>query len=93
MTGAPKPSTLDIIDRLEGRARGVYSGVLGFFSETGAVNLSIVIRTLVVAASGEMTLSAGGAIVADSDPDAEYDEMVTKLRAALPLGVGEVAAS
>lgn len=93
MTGAPKPSTLDIIDRLEGRARGVYSGVLGFFSETGAVNLSIVIRTLVAAASGEVTLSAGGAIVADSDPDAEYDEMVTKLRAALPLGVGEVAAS
>jgi para-aminobenzoate synthetase len=92
MTGAPKPSTMDIIDRLEGRARGVYSGALGFFSESGAVNLSIVIRTLVVAASGEVTLSAGGAIVADSDPDAEYDEMVTKLRAALPPGVGKVAA-
>ena len=84
MTGAPKPSTMEIIDRLEQRARGIYSGSLGFFSASGAANLSIVIRTLVVLPSGEVSLSAGGAIVADSDPDAEYEEMLAKLRAAVP---------
>lgn len=90
MTGAPKPSTMDIIDRLEGRARGIYSGALGFFSATGAVNLSIVIRALVISSSGQVSLSAGGAIVADSDPDAEYEEMLAKLAAALPPQLGRL---
>lgn len=84
MTGAPKPSTMQIIDELEARARGIYSGFLGFFGASGAANLSIVIRTLVAHSDGTITLAAGGAIVADSDPVAEYDEMVTKLRAAVP---------
>ncbi|MEX3610646.1 anthranilate synthase component I family protein [Rothia sp. LK2588] len=92
MTGAPKPSTMQIIDRLEDRPRGIYSGALGFFSASGAANLSIVIRTLVVLPGGKVSLSAGGAIVADSDPGAEYDEMVTKLRAALPPSVARRSA-
>ena len=90
MTGAPKPSTMQIIEGLEGRARGVYSGALGFVSVDGSANLSIVIRTLVVHDEGTVTLAAGGAIVADSDPTAEYEEMLTKLRAALPPSVGRV---
>lgn len=90
ITGAPKPSTMQIIEGLEGRARGVYSGALGFVSVDGLANLSIVIRTLVAHDEGTVTLAAGGAIVADSDPTAEYEEMLTKLRAALPPSVGRV---
>lgn len=90
MTGAPKPSTMQIIEGLEGRARGVYSGALGFVSTDGSANLSIVIRTLVAHDDGAVTLAAGGAVVADSDPAAEYEEMLTKLRAALPPSVGRV---
>ena len=90
MTGAPKPSTMQIIEGLEGRARGVYSGALGFVSADGSANLSIVIRTLVAHDEGTVTLAAGGAIVADSDPTAECEEMLTKLRAALPPSVGRV---
>lgn len=84
MTGAPKAATMAIIDRLEGRARGVYSGALGYLGADGSAALSIVIRTLVAHSDGLFTLAAGGAIVADSDPAAEYEEMVTKLRAAVP---------
>ena len=90
MTGAPKPSTMNIIEDLEARPRGVYSGALGFFSADGGANLSIVIRTLVAHDNGLITLAAGGAIVADSDPNAEYEEMLTKLRAALPPSVGRI---
>lgn len=84
MTGAPKAATMAIIDRLEGRARGIYSGALGYLGADGSAALSIVIRTLVAHSDGLLTLAAGGAIVADSDPAAEYEEMVTKLRAATP---------
>ena len=91
MTGAPKASTMAIIDRLEGRARGVYSGALGYFGADGSAALSIVIRTLIAYRDGTLTLAAGGAIVADSDPVAEYDEMVTKLRAAVPRHADGVA--
>ena len=90
MTGAPKPSTMNIIENLEARPRGVYSGALGFFSGDGGANLSIVIRTLIAHDNGLITLAAGGAIVADSGPNAEYEEMLTKLRAALPPSVGRI---
>ena len=91
MTGAPKPSTLQIIADLEQRPRGVYSGALGYIAPGGELDLSIVIRTLVLTpgpGEGRTTarVAAGGAIVADSDPEAEYQEMLAKLRAPLPRG-------
>lgn len=91
MTGAPKPRTMSIIEALEGRARGVYSGALGFFSADGPAHLSIVIRTLIAHDDGLVTLAAGGAVVADSTPEAEYEEMLTKLAAALPPSVGTLS--
>jgi para-aminobenzoate synthetase len=80
MTGAPKKRTMELIDELEGEARGVYSGAIGFFGLCGAVDLNVVIRTIVI--DGERaTLGVGGAIVMQSDAEDEYQEIVLKGRA------------
>ena len=94
MTGAPKKRTMEIIDRLEEGPRGVYSGALGWFSLSGATNLSIVIRTMVLT-PGAVEFGVGGAIVALSDHEEEFTETVVKagaLLAALDRAAGRAPA-
>ena len=79
MTGAPKIRTMEIIDRLEGGPRGIYSGVFGWFGLSGACDLSIVIRSLVVQ-PGKARFGVGGALTALSDPQEEFIETMVKAR-------------
>jgi para-aminobenzoate synthetase component I len=81
ITGAPKVRAMEIIAELEPSQRSVYCGSLGYFSVTGALDTSIAIRTVIAPAGrGRVYFSAGGGIVADSDPEQEYRETLHKAR-------------
>ena len=78
VTGAPKIRAQQIIDEIEGHQRGVYTGAIGYFTPCGDMCFSVPIRTITVDRSGAGRLGIGGAIVADSVADNEYDECLLK---------------
>lgn len=77
LSGAPKIRAMEIIDELEPSRRGPYGGAVGYFSYTGNMDFCITIRTMVIQ-DGSIYIQAGAGIVADSDPEAEYQETVNK---------------
>jgi anthranilate synthase component 1 len=81
LSGAPKVRAMQIIDELENEKRGIgYGGAAGYISANGAVDTCIVLRTALIK-DGRIYVQSGGGLVADSDPDAEYDETMHKARA------------
>ena len=81
LSGAPKVRAMEIIDELEIEKRGIgYAGAAGYFGSDGSVDTCIILRTALFK-DGVMYVQAGGGVVADSDPDAEYDETLHKARA------------
>jgi len=80
LSGAPKVRAMELIAEYEKSPRGIYGGAAGYFSLTGDMDFAIVIRTMVLE-NGTLTMRAGAGIVADSDPDREYDETINKAKA------------
>lgn len=80
VSGAPKVRAMEIIDELEPEKRGVYGGGVGYFSAGGDMDMCIALRTAVVQ-NQKLYIQAGGGVVYDSDPEAEYQETVHKSNA------------
>jgi anthranilate synthase component 1 len=80
VSGAPKVRAMQIIDELEPEKRGIYGGGCGYFSAGGDMDMCIALRTAIVK-DGKLYIQAGGGIVYDSDPEAEYQETVHKSNA------------
>jgi anthranilate synthase component 1 len=80
VSGAPKVRAMEIIDELEPESRGIYAGAVGYLGADGDMDTCIALRTAVVK-DGVMYVQAGGGVVADSDPEAEYQETRNKARA------------
>ena len=90
LSGAPKVRAMQIIDQLEPVRREIYGGAVGYFSFSGNMDLAITIRTLIIK-DGKVHLQAGGGVVADSDPAAEWQETVNKsmaVRRAIEIAEG-----
>lgn len=82
VSGAPKVRAMEIIDELEPVARGPYAGAVGYFDFSGNVDTCICLRTIVLR-DGTAWVQAGAGLVADSDPELEFEETMDKARAAL----------
>jgi len=80
LSGAPKIRAMEIIDEIEPVKRGLYGGALGYIGWSGTMDTCIVIRTIVYR-DGVATIQAGAGIVADSDPEHEYQETLHKANA------------
>ena len=91
VSGAPKIRAMQIIQELEGTPRGPYAGAVGYFSYDGSLDTCITIRTLVMRGQ-EISVQAGAGIVADSAPEREYQETLSKARAlAVAVEMAETA--
>jgi para-aminobenzoate synthetase component 1 len=89
VTGCPKPRVLEIIETLEPVRRGVYCGAVGFIdADRDVMDLNVAIRTFTIG-GGRTMFGVGGAIVADSDPGAEWDETELKARRLLEIAAGD----
>ncbi len=84
ITGAPKKRGMEIIQELEPNPRGVYTGAIGFFDYSSLASFNIPIRTFEIT-NGKIQFGAGGGIVAESDPLAEYEETLAKAKMFLEL--------
>ncbi len=82
VSGAPKIRAMEIISELEGEQRGVYAGAVGYFSHSGNQQTAIALRTMVMK-NGRAYIQAGCGVVADSQPESEYQESLNKARALL----------
>jgi anthranilate synthase component 1 len=80
VSGAPKVRAMEIIDELEPERRGFYAGAVGYIAADGTMDTCIALRTALIK-DGRMYVQAGGGVVADSDPEAEYQESCNKARA------------
>nr|WP_111297918.1 anthranilate synthase component I [Paracoccus saliphilus] len=80
VSGAPKVRAMEIIDELEPEKRGIYGGAVGYFAANGEMDMCIALRTGVVK-DHALYIQAGGGVVYDSDPEAEFQETVNKSRA------------
>ncbi|WP_448187414.1 anthranilate synthase component I [Azospirillum sp. sgz301742] len=80
VSGAPKVRAMEVIDELEKARRGVYAGCIGYFGANGAMDTCIALRTSVIK-DGMLYVQAGAGIVADSDPESEYQETMNKAMA------------
>ena len=80
VSGAPKIRAMEIIDELESERRSFYAGAVGYFGANGDMDTCITLRTALVR-DGTMYVQAGGGVVADSDPEAEYQESCNKAKA------------
>ncbi|MEY4781004.1 MAG: hypothetical protein RLZZ607_2317 [Pseudomonadota bacterium] len=80
VSGAPKVRAMEIIDELEPEKRGIYGGGIGYFAANGEMDFCIALRTAVLK-DDELFIQAGGGVVYDSDPEAEYQETVNKSKA------------
>jgi anthranilate synthase component 1 len=82
VSGAPKVRAMEIIDELEPVKRGIYAGAVGYLGFHGNMDVAIALRTAVVR-NGTLYVQAGGGIVADSQPDSEWQETQSKAKALL----------
>lgn len=92
ITGAPKIRAMEIIEELEPHKRGIYTGSIGYMGFDGAWDFNIVIRTIIIK-KGKAYVHAGGGIVADSVPEAEYIETLDKAKALFRVLKGHLDAS